>query len=1120
MSIPTVAVTCIAYDQNGTPIAGGRITAKLNQTEIYNGFVVPEQVSGVADANGVCVLDLWPNALGVSGSSYSVTAVNPDNGKTYLRTTAVVPNSACNLHEIIVVEPYPEIDAAEQALIAAQAALAPVTAQAAAAATSATNAASSASAAANSASSASDSATTATSQAGTATTQAGIATTQAGTATTQAGIATTQADTATTQAGIATTQAGIATTKASEAASSASTAATSAGTATTQAGIATTKASEAAASATNASNSAYAVALDANAATTAKDQAVSSASAAASSATAAAGSATAASTSATGASNSASTADMQAGIATTQADLAITAANTATTKANEASASASDAASSVATVTTQAGIATTQAGIATTQATAAAASAVQADASVDAIQGYSDAAVASAAAAAASQTAAANSATSAQTSATTATTQAGIATTKASEAAASADSVSAAAATATAQANIATAQASAASASASAASASSSAADTDATIAANAATSATASANNATGQANSAAASAATATLQANNAATSASSALAIYGSVEAQQAAVTTAQNAATSATNSVTAAQTARDAAIVAQNNAVAVVTGGTATLTAQAGKIPLADAQAKISPAWLTNSALVEQTDIGTAPNEIPLNQYLGNLAYQDAANIAGPVGVGGALTLNSGTINGVTYLNGSKVLTTGSALTFDGASLVQSITGNNAIFQINRTDASVAGVFEVENGNSAIFLKSTTTKPMSFYLNATEQMRLTSTGLGIGTSSPVGKLDVAGTEPTLNIRDTQSKVAWAAGETVGTLDFYSNDTSGVGAQAVSRIRSVADTASAAPSGALAFWTAAAGAAATEKLRITSAGNVGIGTSSPTNLLSVAGNANVTGNTTLGDASTDTVTVTGYMGVGVAPNSTIGALVYSPQGSTGTSQYGVFSQAKVTSSATSGAYGSVVQVLTPATAMTLTNAYGFYAFNASKGAGSTITNQHGLYVADQTQGTNNFGVASEVSSGTNKWNIYASGTAANYFAGKALFGHTSSANAGQINVLGTVRVVDAGAETNALLTTVTGSTSTIETRYGTPLIFGTGATERLRIDASGSFLLGGTTTPGARVMYIANATTVPASNPSGGGVMYVEGGALKYRGSSGTVTTIAPA
>ena len=78
--------------------------------------------------------------------------------------------------------------------------------------------------------------------------------------------------------------------------------------------------------------------------------------------------------------------------------------------------------------------------------------------------------------------------------------------------------------------------------------------------------------------------------------------------------------------------------------------------------------------------------------------------------------------------------------------------------------------------------------------------------------------------------------------------------------------------------------------------------------------------------------------------------------------------------------------------------------------------------------------------------------------------------------------------------------------------------------PIRFGnnSGATfaETMRLDSSGNLLLGGTATPGAGVMYIANATTVPASNPSGGGVLYVEGGALKYRGSSGTVTTLGPA
>jgi hypothetical protein len=46
------------------------------------------------------------------------------------------------------------------------------------------------------------------------------------------------------------------------------------------------------------------------------------------------------------------------------------------------------------------------------------------------------------------------------------------------------------------------------------------------------------------------------------------------------------------------------------------------------------------------------------------------------------------------------------------------------------------------------------------------------------------------------------------------------------------------------------------------------------------------------------------------------------------------------------------------------------------------------------------------------------------------------------------------------------------------------------------------------------------GAGVVFIANAATAPTSNPSGGGVLYVESGALKFRGSSGTVSTVAPA
>jgi hypothetical protein len=71
-------------------------------------------------------------------------------------------------------------------------------------------------------------------------------------------------------------------------------------------------------------------------------------------------------------------------------------------------------------------------------------------------------------------------------------------------------------------------------------------------------------------------------------------------------------------------------------------------------------------------------------------------------------------------------------------------------------------------------------------------------------------------------------------------------------------------------------------------------------------------------------------------------------------------------------------------------------------------------------------------------------------------------------------------------------------------------------------TNSVTRIQIASGGNVGIGGTTSfgNGAKVIGIANATTVPNADPSGGGVLYVEAGALKYRGSSGTITTIAPA
>lgn len=71
-------------------------------------------------------------------------------------------------------------------------------------------------------------------------------------------------------------------------------------------------------------------------------------------------------------------------------------------------------------------------------------------------------------------------------------------------------------------------------------------------------------------------------------------------------------------------------------------------------------------------------------------------------------------------------------------------------------------------------------------------------------------------------------------------------------------------------------------------------------------------------------------------------------------------------------------------------------------------------------------------------------------------------------------------------------------------------------------TGVASRLWCIAGGNIGFNGTSFGGGAggVIFIGNCTGVPGSNPSGGGVLYVLSGALKYRGSGGTVTNIAAA
>ena len=114
----------------------------------------------------------------------------------------------------------------------------------------------------------------------------------------------------------------------------------------------------------------------------------------------------------------------------------------------------------------------------------------------------------------------------------------------------------------------------------------------------------------------------------------------------------------------------------------------------------------------------------------------------------------------------TANGVVYASSTSALATGSALVFDGTNLgiggTQSYSGYRTLL-VQGTSSSTGGVVQIQNSDSSIqaywlntsnlvSFGSLTSTPLAFLYGNTEQMRLTSTGLGIGTSSPSQKLSV--------------------------------------------------------------------------------------------------------------------------------------------------------------------------------------------------------------------------------------------------------------------------------------------------------------------------------------------------------------------------------
>jgi hypothetical protein len=234
--------------------------------------------------------------------------------------------------------------------------------------------------------------------------------------------------------------------------------------------------------------------------------------------------------------------------------------------------------------------------------------------------------------------------------------------------------------------------------------------------------------------------------------------------------------------------------------------------------------------------------------------------GNLTLGGALDLSAYNGAGafttlsasGNVTLSGGTANGVAYLNGSKVVTSGSALTFDGTNLgvggsLNTASGRVAltlnattdtVISFGRAGTSVGFILQDAGGQTFYNAENTYQR---FYVNAAEQMRLTSTGLGIGTSSPAVKLDVSGAASTngearflAKIADTSS-VAQGNGGGLIFRGVYTGSTlvDAAGVQAYKANATDNDY-----SYGLAFVTRANGGNLTANMRLDQSGNLGLG------------------------------------------------------------------------------------------------------------------------------------------------------------------------------------------------------------------------------------------------------------------------------------------